>query len=73
MTNKEDTMNRKLKKFSMPPIFHPIGLCLRLALNAASLYKAEIIILHVFDRPTIGYAPMLDVYIDGEQRQSLFQ
>ena len=42
------------------------------ALKSANLYHAEIIILHVFERPTIGYAPMLDVYIDEKQRQSLY-
>jgi nucleotide-binding universal stress UspA family protein len=30
------------------------------------------VILHVFDRPTIGYAPMLDGYIDDKNRQALF-
>jgi nucleotide-binding universal stress UspA family protein len=42
------------------------------ALNSASLYHAEMVILHVFDRPTIGYAPMLDVYVDDKNRQALF-
>ena len=42
------------------------------ALKSASLYHAEMVILHVFDRPTIGYAPMLDVYIDDKNRQALF-
>jgi len=42
------------------------------ALNSASLYDAEMIILHVFDRPTIGYAPMVDIYIDDKNRQALF-
>ena len=42
------------------------------ALKSASLYHAEMVILHVFDRPTIGYAPMLDVYVDDKNRQALF-
>jgi nucleotide-binding universal stress UspA family protein len=42
------------------------------ALESASLYHAEMVILHVFDRPTIGYAPMLDVYVDDKDRQALF-
>ena len=42
------------------------------ALKSANLYHAEMIILHVFERPTIGYAPMLDVYIDERQRKSLY-
>ena len=44
---------------------------LSFALSSANLYHAELVILHVFDRPTIGYAPMLDVYIDEKHRQSL--
>jgi len=42
------------------------------ALQSANLYHAEMVILHVFDRPTIGYAPMLDVYVDEAHRQSLY-
>ena len=42
------------------------------ALKSASIYHAEMVILHVFDRPTIGYAPMLDIYIDDKNRQALF-
>jgi len=45
---------------------------LNFALNSANLYHAEIVILHVFDRPTIGYAPMLDIYVDDKNRQALF-
>jgi nucleotide-binding universal stress UspA family protein len=66
-------MTHEIKKILYATDLSPnSAYALRLALNAASLYKAEIIILHVFDRPTIGYAPMLDIYIDGKQRQSLF-
>jgi len=46
---------------------------LSFALNMASLYNAEVVILHVFDEPTIGYAPMLNVYVDEKNRQSLFK
>ena len=42
------------------------------ALNSAGLNNAEMVILHVFDRPTIGYAPMLDIYVDDKNRQALF-
>jgi len=42
-------------------------------LNSANLYHAEIVLLHVFEQPTIGYAPMLDVYMDERNRRSLFQ
>ena len=42
------------------------------ALNSANLYHAKIVILHVLERPTIGYAPMLDVYIDDKNRRALF-
>jgi nucleotide-binding universal stress UspA family protein len=76
------TVNHKLKESAMIPKIKKIlyatdlspnsAYALQLALNAAKLYQAEIVILHVFDRPTIGYAPMLDIYIDGKQRQSLF-
>ena len=45
---------------------------LNFALNSANLYHAEIVILHVFDRPTIGYGPMLDVHSDGKNRKALF-
>ena len=45
---------------------------LNFALNSANLYHAEIVILNVFDRPTIGYAPLLDAYIDEKSRQLLF-
>jgi nucleotide-binding universal stress UspA family protein len=46
---------------------------LKFALNAASLYHAGIVILHVFDEPVIGYAPMLNAYVDEKNRQSLFK
>ena len=46
---------------------------LSFALNSANLYQAEIVILHVFEQPTIGYAPMLDAYMDEKNRRSLFQ
>jgi nucleotide-binding universal stress UspA family protein len=42
------------------------------ALDTANLYQAELIILNVFDRPTVGYAPLLDGYMDEKSRQSLF-
>jgi nucleotide-binding universal stress UspA family protein len=42
------------------------------ALQSANLYHAEMVILHVFERPVLGYAPMLDVYINEQQRQSLY-
>jgi nucleotide-binding universal stress UspA family protein len=46
---------------------------LSFALNSANFYHAEIVILHVFEQPTIGYAPMLDAYMDEKNRRSLFQ
>ena len=42
------------------------------ALDSANRYHAEIVLLHVFDSPTIGYAPILDAYMDEKHRQSLF-
>ena len=70
---KEDAMKPEIKKILYATDLSPnSAYALQLALNAASLYQAEIVIMHVFDRPTIGYAPMLDIYIDGRQRQSLF-
>lgn len=45
---------------------------LSFALNSANLYQAKMVILHVFERPTIGYAPILDIYIDDKNRRALF-
>ena len=42
------------------------------ALSTASHHHAEIVILHVFDEPVIGYAPMLNYYVDAENLQSLY-
>jgi len=34
------------------------------ALNSATLYHAEVVILHVIDRPTFGYSGMVPIYVD---------
>jgi len=39
------------------------------ALNAAHIHRAEIIILHVFYQPTIGHVPMIDLYLDENNRR----
>ena len=73
LTNKEDAMVPEIKKILYATDLSPnSAYALRLALKAANLYQAEIVILHVFERPTIGYAPMLDAYIAEGHRQSLF-
>jgi nucleotide-binding universal stress UspA family protein len=72
-TRKEDIMTHEIKK-----ILYATDLsanseyALGFAVNSASLYHAEMVILHVFDNPVIGYAPMLNVYVDEKNRQSLF-
>jgi len=45
---------------------------LGLTLNSANLHHAEVVILHVIERPTIGYAPMLAVSVDDKARQDFF-
>jgi len=46
---------------------------LQFALSTASNHNAELVILHVFDEPVIGYAPMLNYYVDSKNRQTLFE
>ena len=46
---------------------------LRFALNSAKLLHAEIIILHVFDLPYHGFAPMLDIYFDGKEQKMIYE
>ena len=46
---------------------------LRFALTRPNSYHAEIIILHVFDLPYHGYAPMLDIYFDGKEQKMIYE
>ena len=69
----EDIMTHEIKKILYATDLSPNSeYALEFALNSASLYHAEMVILHVFDEPVIGYAPMLDIYVDQKNRQSLF-
>lgn len=45
---------------------------LRIALDSAILHNAEIVILHVLDRPVPGCAPIRGVYIEEDQYNELF-
>ena len=46
---------------------------LRHALHSARLYNAEIIILHVLETVYIGYAPILNTYIDDKGQAKLYE
>ena len=46
---------------------------LRYALQSAKLYNAEVIIMHAFETAYIGYAPVLNTYIDDKGQQMLYE
>jgi len=46
---------------------------LRYALQSARLYNAEVIIMHAFETAYIGYAPVLNTYIDDKGQQMLYE
>ena len=74
LNHKEDIMIPEIKKILYATDLSPnSAYALGFALKSANLYHAEMVILHVFDRPTIGYAPMLDVYIDEKAAPIAFQ
>ena len=45
---------------------------LRYALQSAKLYGAEIIIIHAVETPYIGYAPILNPYVNEREQHRLY-
>ena len=49
------------------------GYALRYALQCARLNKAEIVILHAFEIPYVGYAPLFNPYNDDQGQPMLYE
>lgn len=49
------------------------GYALRYALDCAMLHNAEIVIMHAFETPYIGYAPIITAYIDDKGQKMLYE
>jgi len=66
-------IHREIKKILYATDLSPnSAYALDFALDTANLYQAEMVILNVFEQPTIGYAPLLDCYMDEKSHRLLF-
>jgi nucleotide-binding universal stress UspA family protein len=71
--SKEDNMMTKINKILYATdLSQNSAYALRIALDSAILHNAEIIILHVLDRPSPGCAPIRGVYIEEDKYNELF-
>ena len=49
------------------------GYALRYALDCAILHNAEIVIMHAFETPYVGYAPILATYVDDRGQKIIYE